>query len=167
VYTVDELEDHPPVSRDMGRAEVVDPPSASSRTESVRGKLAAKRGATPAAEKMPNVDEIINAINAATNQHELAKAIEPASKLASDEDKERVRATYAAKIAAAKAEAQRSATKNEPPAITYDDLVARFNATNDVDMLDADATLIGQLPAERQQDAIEAYNNRREVLLGA
>jgi hypothetical protein len=170
VYTVDELEDNPPPSpRDMGRAEEVSPPEGGSRTDAVRSKLASKRGATP------SVDKIIRDIEAATNAQELKKAIEPVESLASEDDKAKARAAYQAKIKSEKERAQREAAEQQTqpadagdaPTIAYDELVARFNATNDVDMLDADATLIGQLPEDLKQDAIEAYNKRREDLLGA
>lgn len=174
VYTGEELDARNHEPRDMGRADEV-PQSGASRTESVRNKLASKR-ATPAPAAMPNLDKILRDIDAATTAHELAKAIEPAANLASDDDKEKVRAAYQNKVKtereraareAASQQAQNPTDNGEPPAITYDDLVARFNATNDVDVLDADATLVGQLPVDQQQDAIAVYNDRREILLGA
>nr|WP_321110041.1 recombinase RecT [Burkholderia cepacia] len=172
VYTPDELEERAP--RDMGRAEEVGQPPNNSRTDAVRSKLASKRAApAPTA----NLDKILRDIESATNGHELKKAIEPAANLASEADKERVRDAYQAKLnaererqhreAAAQTQQDQSGTEGEPPTLTYDELIARFNATTDVDVLDADATLIGQLPEEKQQAALDAYNDRREVLMGA
>lgn len=171
VYTVDELESSPPpASRDMGRADEVQP-AGNSRTDAVRNKLASKRGA-PAA--TPNVEKIIRDIEAATNSQELAKAIEPVPSLSSEEDKAKARSAYQAKVKSEKERAQREAAEKsqsadvgDPPSVTSDELIARISACNDVDALDADATLIGQLPEEAQQAVLDAYNNRREILLGA
>ncbi|MEI5996795.1 recombinase RecT [Paraburkholderia bengalensis] len=168
VYTVDELEDNapPPASRDMGRADEVTP-AGNSRTDAVRSKLASKRSATP------SVDKIIRDIEAATNAHELKKAIEPVENLASDADKEKARAAYQAKIKAEKERAQQAATQQqdethgEPPTITLAELQERFAKTTDVDVLDADATLISQLTDEDEQSrACEAYELRRTELIG-
>nr|WP_308226860.1 recombinase RecT [Burkholderia contaminans] len=172
VYTPDELEERAP--RDMGRAEEVGHPPSNSRTDAVRSKLASKRAApAPTA----NLDKILRDIESATNGHELKKAIEPAANLASEADKEKVRDAYQAKLnaererqhreAAAQAHQDQPGAEGEAPTLTYDELIARFNATTDVDVLDADATLIGQLPEDKQQAALDAYNDRREVLLGA
>ncbi|MDN7795879.1 recombinase RecT [Burkholderia vietnamiensis] len=172
VYTPDELEERAP--RDMGRAEEVGQTPSNSRTDAVRSKLASKRAApAPTA----NLDKILRDIESATSGHELKKAIEPAANLASEADKEKVRDAYQAKLnaererqhreAAAQAHQDQPGAEGEAPTLTYDELIARFNATTDVDVLDADATLIGQLPEDKQQAALDAYNDRREVLLGA
>jgi len=170
VYTPDELEERAP--RDMGRVEEVPPATGNTRTDAVRSKLASKRAAPTA-----NLDKILRDIDAATSAHELKKAIEPAANLASEADKEKVRDAYQAKLnaereraqrEAAAAAAQQSETHGEPPTITLVELQERFAKTNDVDVLDADATLIQQLTDEEEQNtACEAYNSRREVLLGA
>lgn len=177
VYTVDELEDNPPPpSRDMGRADEV-PPAGNTRTEAVRNKLSSKRGNAPT--PTPNIDKIIRDIDAATNAQELAKAIEPVANLASEEDKARAGEAYKAKVKAEKERAKKSAAPaeqpqqqsdmlGEPPSITLAELQERFAKTTDVDVLDADATLIQQLTDEDEQStACEAYNSRREELLGA
>lgn len=169
VYTPDELDERAP--RDMGRADEV-PQAGASRTDSVRSKLASKRSApAPTA----SLDKILRDIEAATTGHELAKAIEPAANLASDADKEKVRAAYQAKVKAERERAQREAAEQQTqqstdagnaPAITFAELVERFSKTTDVDVLDADATLIGQIPADQQQEAVDAYNVRRAELEG-
>jgi hypothetical protein len=167
VYTPDELEERP-AARDMGRAEEVTQVPGASRTDNVRSKLAQKRGA------VPNVDKILADIEAATSSAELAKAIEPVTKLASEADKEKVRAAYQEKLQRERAKAHQeaatpaddAATAGDPPAITYDELVQRFKEAENVDQLDADATLIGELPPDVQQGAITIYNDRRAELEG-
>jgi recombination protein RecT len=51
--------------------------------------------------------------------------------------------------------------------MTLAQLAERFNKTTDVDVLDADATLIGTLPAADQAEATERYHQRREEFTGA
>jgi hypothetical protein len=155
----------------MGRVDEV-PQAGASRTDSMRSKLASKRAApAPTA----SLDKILRDIEAATTGHELQRAIEPAGNLASDADKEKVRAAYQAKVKAERERAQREAAEQqtqqstnagEAPAMTFAELVERFNKTTDVDVLDSDATLIGQLPEAQQQEAVDAYNARRAELEG-
>lgn len=171
VYTPDELDERAP--RDMGRVDEV-PQTGASRTDSVRSKLASKRAApAPTA----SLDKILRDIEAATTGHELQRAIEPAGNLASETDKEKVRAAYQAKVKAERERAQREAAEQqaqqqptdaagEAPSTTFAELVERFSKTTDVDVLDADATLIGQLPGDQQQEAVDAYNARRAELEG-
>lgn len=167
VYTPDELDERAP--RDMGRVDEV-PQAGASRTDSVRSKLASKRAApAPTA----SLDKILRDIEASTTGHELQRAIEPAGNLPSDADKEKVRAAYQAKVKAERERAQREAAEQqtqqstnagEAPAMTFAELVDRFSKTTDVDVLDADATLIRQLPEGQQQEAVDAYNARRAEL---
>jgi hypothetical protein len=169
VYTPDEIDERAP--HDMGRVDEV-PQAGASRTDSMRSKLASKRAApAPTA----SLDKILRDIEAATTGHELQRAIEPAGNLASDADKEKVRAAYQAKVKAERERAQREAAEQqtqqstnagEAPAMTFAELVERFNKTTDVDVLDSDATLIGQLPEAQQQEAVDAYNARRAELEG-
>lgn len=87
-----------PVEKDMGAAEVVDTPQApaASKTESLRNKVAAKRG--KAGEEV-TLDSVLKAIEAAHNNADLTKAAEQAVKLGNDEDKAKARAAYSEKLA--------------------------------------------------------------------
>jgi hypothetical protein len=89
VYSTDELEDFP--VRDMGTAEVVETfqAPAASKTESMRNKIAAKRG--KAGEEV-TLDSVLKAIEAARNNADLTKAAEQAVTLGNDEDKAKARA---------------------------------------------------------------------------
>lgn len=183
VYTPDELEDgahREPV--DMGRAEEVRKTDdhAHSKTDALKSRMIGKRGATPA--DKPDADAMIRAIESATTAHELKVAIARIEDLASDADRERVRTAYQEKVRAEKARSQQAAQQTsaersqgdlvdaatgEAPAITSTELIERFAQRTDVDVLDADATLIGTLPVDEQQAALDAYNARREMLTGA
>lgn len=56
---------------------------------------------------------------------------------------------------------------NEPPAITYAQLAERFNKCTDLDILDADATLIGEINDPKQRTELtDIYNERRAFLIG-
>lgn len=181
VYTPDELNVERPESIDMGRAEEVrkTDEKATSKTDSLRSRMSGKRtGATPA--EAPNADAMIRAIDAATTGHELKVAIARIEELADDAERERVRTAYQAKIRTEKERSQQAraeqaqAAQQQPdlvdtagaPEITQAQLLERFANTSDVDVLDADATLIGQLPEPEQQEAINAYNARRARLEG-
>ena len=97
-----------PVEKDMGAAEVVEPAQApASKTESLRNKVAAKRG--KAGEEV-TLDSVLKAIEAAHNNADLTKAAEQAVKLGSDEDKAKARAAYSEKLA----ELKRAATQPNP-----------------------------------------------------
>jgi len=73
----------------------------------------------------------------------------------------------AKKAAKANKPAASEPVAGDPPAITLPDLIAQFNSRMDVDVLDADATLIGTLPASDRAEAKERYHQRREELTGA
>ena len=91
----------------MGAAEVVEPAQApASKTESLRNKVAAKRG--KAGEEV-TLDSVLKAIEAAHNNADLTKAAEQAVKLGSDDDKAKARAACSEKLA--RAEARRDAAE--------------------------------------------------------
>lgn len=108
VYIAEEARDMP-VEKDMGAAEVVETTHspASSKTESLRNKIAAKRGKV-GEEVM--LDSVLKAIKAAHNNADLTKAAEQAMKLGNDEDKAKARAAYSEKLA----ELRRAATQPNP-----------------------------------------------------
>lgn len=58
VYSVDELQDHEP--RDMGSAHVVEEPTTTSRTDTIKARLAAK--AKPAEDPVPDLAQILDLI---------------------------------------------------------------------------------------------------------
>lgn len=93
VYTVDELSDSEP--REMGVAQVVDEPAPStSRTESVKAKLAAKARREPAA-PAADLDDVLSAIAAAETLDALKTTAGLASKLADQAHKATARQAYA------------------------------------------------------------------------
>ncbi len=98
-----------PVEKYMGTVEVVDTTQApaASKTESLRNKVAAKRG--KAGEEV-TLDAVLKAIEAAHNNADLTKAAEQAVKLGNDEDKAKARAAYSEKLA----ELKRAATQPNP-----------------------------------------------------
>lgn len=108
VYIAEEARDIP-VEKDMGAADVVETPKtpAASKTESLRGKVAAKLGKS--CEEV-TLDSVLKAIESAHNNAELTKAAELAVKLGSDEDKAKARAAYSEKLA----ELKRAATQQNP-----------------------------------------------------
>jgi hypothetical protein len=168
-----------PVSRDMGRAEEVSRP-APSRTEAVREKLATKRGHTPPrpappppTDAGPTVDAIIHAIEAATTSHELTKALEPVTRLASDADKTRARAAYAAKLKSEKERAAASATNDtegdlDGDQVSYAEVADRLNNADGIEALDAVADLIRAVKDSEQSDELTTlYHAKRQSLLNA
>jgi hypothetical protein len=115
VTIAEESRDTPP-EKDMGPADVVETP-ATSKTEALKAKVAAKRGKAP--ESAPALDAVLQAISAAKDASELAKAAEQAVRLASDEDKAQARAAYGERLAELKREAE-----PEQPTPTLSDVIA-------------------------------------------
>ncbi|MFM7009271.1 MAG: recombination protein RecT [Betaproteobacteria bacterium] len=52
-----------------------------------------------------------------------------------------------------------------PPPMTAQSLMDRMHKTNDIDVLDADATLISQLPDEDQAGVLSVYEIRKQTLI--
>ncbi len=115
VYTVDELQDMP-IERDMGQAQVVNPPAAS-RTEAIKAKL--KIHTAPPVEVISDLDRVLALISEASNNEQLGIAATEAGKLTDANDKRKARAAYKAKIDAmraedeAEAQAEREAIQEE------------------------------------------------------
>jgi hypothetical protein len=85
-----------PAEKNMGPAEVVQQTQQpSSKTESVKAKLAAKK-----AQQALTLDQVIASFELASNLQELAKAGENASKLASEDEKHEAREAYKTRLAA-------------------------------------------------------------------
>lgn len=87
-----------PVEKDMGTAEVVDTTQApdTSKTESLRNKIAARRGKSG---EEVTLDSVLKSIESAHNNGDLTKAAEQAVKLGNNEDKAKARAAYSEKLA--------------------------------------------------------------------
>lgn len=163
VYTPEELELRG--ERDMGRADEVpqrDKPGASSRTESVRGKLATRSRTALAP---PGVDEILGNIAAATTQQELAHAIEPVIRIASEPDKERIRDAYAAKVRSEKERLHRESQTDSPSPATYDGIADRMKKATTINDLDDAVDLARGLDDPQQREALsEMYTERRALM---
>lgn len=174
VYIAEEAIDMP-VEKDMGAAEVVETKQApaSSKTETLRNKVAAKRGKAAADEV--TLDSVLKAIDAAQNNAELTKAAEQAVKLASEDDKSKARAAYAEKMAALK----RAATQPNPEIgeiddgqvehgaadddtfMTYAEVADKLNRAKDVDELDAAADMIRFVADAVHQDELRDIYKRK------
>jgi hypothetical protein len=178
VYTAEEL-DAPLAVRDMGRAEEVSRPEPkASRTDTVRAKLTSQRGHTPPRASPPppeSVDTIIANIAAATTSHELTKAIEPVTRLASEADKTRAREAYAAKLKSEKERARGEAEQQEPKdaespdkavgtyIATYAALADKIAHATNQDALDEAADLIGSVAEpEHRKELVALFRARQE-----
>lgn len=101
-----------PAEKDMGAAEVVDTPQtpAASKTESLRNKVAAKRGKAACEPGEVTLDCVLKAIEASHNHADLTRAAAQAVQLTGDEDKAKARASYSEKQACLK----RAAAQADP-----------------------------------------------------
>ena len=169
-----------PVEKDMGAAEVVDTPQApaASKTESLRNKVAAKRG--KAGEEV-TLDSVLKAIEAAHNNADLTKAAEQAVKLGNDEDKAKARAAYSEKLA----ELKRAATQPNPetgeiadpddealrqveqgtagadPVMTYAEVADKLQKATNEDQLAEAADLIQYVGSTTQRDELGGVYKRK------
>ena len=165
-----------PVEKDMGAAEVVEPAQApASKTESLRNKVAAKRG--KAGEEV-TLDSVLKAIEAAHNNADLTKAAEQAVKLGSDEDKAKARAAYSEKLA----ELKRAATQPNPetgeipdpddealrqveqggdPVMTYAEVADKLQKATNEDQLAEAADLIQYVGSITQRDELGGVYKRK------
>ncbi len=169
-----------PVEKDMGAAEVVDTPQvpAASKTESLRNKVAAKRG--KAGEEV-TLDAVLKAIEAAHNNADLTKAAEQAVKLGNDEEKVKARAAYSEKLA----ELKRAATQPNPetgeiadpddealrqveqgtagadPVMTYAEVADKLQKATNEDQLAEAADLIQYVGSTTQRDELGGVYKRK------
>lgn len=169
-----------PVEKDMGAAEVVDTPQApaASKTESLRNKVAAKRG--KAGEEV-TLDSVLKAIEAAHNNADLTKAAEQAVKLGNDEDKAKARAAYSEKLA----ELKRASAPADPetgeipdpddealrkveqsgaggdPVMTYAQVASALEKAENKDDFDAACDLIQHVGNATQRDELSHIVKRR------
>nr|WP_132455937.1 RecT family recombinase [Paraburkholderia sp. BL8N3] len=168
VYTPEELELRG--ERDMGRAQEIRAADDAThtparRTESVRDKLAAKRTALPP----PSVDTILMNITAATTQQELAHAIEPVSRLDSEDDKTSIRDAYAAKVKSEKERAHSSKATKEGAAstVTYAEIADKLQTAATIDQLNDAIDLARGIEDPKQRDELsEMYTERRALMEG-
>ncbi|KVO05595.1 hypothetical protein WJ69_23125 [Burkholderia ubonensis] len=173
VYTPDELAteaQREPV--DMGRAEEVRAATGApqSKSSSLRDKLAKTAPGTAA----PKADNMIAAITSATTAHELKVAIADIDKLPTAADKERVRAAYQEKIRVEKERTQQAATAQSeptdngaPPLAPYETMLSRIQQCDDVEVLAVLADEARAYPETERIKLDQAYQDRREILLGA
>lgn len=167
-----------PVEKDMGAAEVVDTPQApaASKTESLRNKVAAKRG--KAGEEV-TLDSVLKAIEAAHNNADLTKAAEQAVKLGNDEDKAKARAAYSEKLAELKrATAQPNQETGEipddealrqveqggaggDPVMTYAQVADKLQKATNEDKLAEAADLIQYVGSTTQRDELGGIYKRK------
>lgn len=169
-----------PVEKDMGAAEVVDTPQApaASKTESLRNKVAAKRG--KAGEEV-TLDSVLKAIDAAHNNADLTKAAEQAVKLGNDEDKAKARAAYSEKLA----ELKRASAPADPetgeipdpddealrqveqggaggdPVMTYAQVADKLQKAANEDQLAEAADLIQYVGSTTQRDELGGIYKRK------
>lgn len=169
-----------PVEKDMGAAEVVDTPQApaASKTESLRNKVAAKRG--KAGEEV-TLDSVLKAIEAAHNNADLTKAAEQAVKLGNNEDKAKARAAYSEKLA----ELKRASAPADPetgeipdpddealrkveqsgaggdPVMTYAQVADKLQKASNEDQLAEAADLIQYVGSTTQRDELGGIYKRK------
>ena len=115
VYSVDELQDYS--ERPMGPAEVIPSQPSSSRTESIKAKLAARH--TPPVDTGPDLATTLKIIEDAFTAEEMEQAAAVAKQLKSASDKDAARKAFASRKAAlkemaeAEAKAEREAIQAE------------------------------------------------------
>ena len=115
VYTADELQDA--VERNMGPAEVIPSQPTTSRTESIKAKLAARH--TPPVDTGPDLATTLKIIEDAFTAEEMEQAAAVAKQLKSASDKDTARKAFASRKAAlkemaeAEAKAEREAIQAE------------------------------------------------------
>ncbi|ADG20359.1 DNA single-strand annealing protein RecT-like protein [Paraburkholderia atlantica] len=179
VYTPDELSAERPETIDMGRADEVRAAAttqAPSKTDSLRSRMASKRTGATAADT-PNADAMIRAIENATTGHELKVAIARIDEITNDVDRERVRTAYQEKVRTEKERGQRETAaqadqaqqqdNGAPPLAPYETMLSRIQQCNDVEVLAVLADEARAYPETERIKLDQAYQDRREILLGA
>ncbi|MGF6444355.1 RecT family recombinase [Paraburkholderia youngii] len=179
VYTQDELSAERPETIDMGRADEIRANATTPttcKTDSLRTRMASKRPTATAADA-PNADAMVRAIQSATTGHELKVAVARIDELATDADKERVRTAYQEKIRAEKERSQRETVaqadqpqqqdSGAPPLAPYEAMLSRIQQCNDVEVLAVLADEARAYPETERIKLDQAYQDRREILLGA
>jgi hypothetical protein len=130
VYTPDELEH--PAERDMGSAEVVDRPAATTKTDALKSRLGASKKAAPQPPAV-TVDQVLAAIAAATDRETMAAAKALGAQLPDGPDKDRAVAAYSERVAALKAAAEQAQPADpQTGEITdpQDDFLASYDAAS-------------------------------------
>jgi hypothetical protein len=165
VRTPDELDVIDSEARDMGPVDEVPKPEAGakSRTDSVKASMRKGR------EKVPALEEVLQAIREAANSEELAAAGELAAKLRSTEEKEVARVAYLDRLNAgrtAEHEAKKEA-EGETVVMTFAQVMDALEKAHTLDVLDVAADLIKTVPEESQRDELEEfYVSRRQRMSG-
>lgn len=117
------------------------------------------------------LDDVLKAIKAATGRNAMNAAKVMAMKLTSESDVQAASDAYAERAK----ELRGGVTSAQPPvepqpaalSVGTKHLIDTMNSRMDIDALDADATLISELPEADREEATERYHQRREELLGA
>lgn len=177
VYTADELEDNPPPAlREMGAADVVDPPS--SRTEKVSSLLGGnKEEKEPPA---PKLDDVLRALKAAATPDDMRKCSEQITRMPAGPDKDTARNGYQSRMKELRAaadgdkkgdtgEAGQGAGAADPSGapVTYASVTEQINQTEHMtaDREDYLRGLAKRVPDETQQiELFDAISARKEQL---
>lgn len=139
IASAEEMRDMPtPAERDMGSAEVVDRPAATTKTDALKSRLGAGKKAAPQPQPQPpavTVDQVLAAISAAHDRETMAAAKALGEKLPDGPDKDRAVAAYSERVAALKAAAAQPQTDTQTGEIAdpQDDFLAGYDAASEGD----------------------------------
>lgn len=113
VYAPEELEQINPAERDMGAAEVVDPPQTpATKTDALKSRLGAGKKPAPSAPPQPpavTLEQVLNAIESAHDGESMAAAKSLGAQLPDGPDKTRAIEAYQRRVTALKAQAEQQA----------------------------------------------------------
>jgi hypothetical protein len=160
VEIAEEVRDMPAPEKDMGPADVVDGPKATTKTETLKNRIAAKK----TTRETVMLQDVIAAIGSAGTLDELKIKAGMAVCLTDPDDKEQARKAYAEKKAALKAESVDPDTgeitqDEKTPAsipLTFAKVADQINKAKTLDDLDLAADDIRRVSGEKFQEELRA-----------
>lgn len=133
VVSAEEARDMP-AERDMGSAEVVERPAATTKTDALKSRLGAGKKAAPQPPAV-TLDQVLAAIAAAHDRETMAAAKALGAQLPDGPDKDRAVAAYSERVAALKSAAAQTQADTQAGETTdpQDDFLAGYDAASEGD----------------------------------
>ena len=165
VEIAEEAHDMPAPEKDMGPADVVEETKATTKTEAVKNRIAAKKTAqVPAV----TLHDVMAAIEKAATPDGMSEAAEMATRLTDPKEKEQARKAYAEKLAAAKkSESTDPETGEIREEVTFAEVADRISKAQTTDALDMAADDIRRVPSEKFQEELRAMYETAKTRLGS
>lgn len=131
VYTPEELAPVDAGEKNMGAAEVVEPPKTATRTNALKSRLVGDKRAeqqTVPAVTLPSLDQVLAAIEAATDADSMAHAKQLGAQMADGPEKEQAVEAYKRRVAALRAAAEQHQADPETGEIQRDEWLEGYES---------------------------------------